>query len=99
MREYQAIVRVRHQGVTLAETGDQLDTITGALLGYGATAQLWPDVSEWTLTVRVPTIYDVAHFAGRAVQDAYASAGIPVILVRADAWNVTEWESAKGLSD
>jgi hypothetical protein len=99
MRDYQAIVRVRHDRFDLAVNADQLDRITGALIEYGATAQLWPDVSEWTLTVRVPTLYDVGHFAGRTVRDAYALVNVPAAVVRVDAWNVGEWEQAKGLTE
>jgi hypothetical protein len=99
MREYQAIVRVRHPRFDLAVNAVQLDRVTGALVEYGATAQLWPDVSEWTMTVRVPTLYDVAHSAGHAVRVAYAGAGIDAAVVRVDAWNVGEWEQAKGLTE
>jgi hypothetical protein len=99
MREYQAIVRVRHPRFDLAVNADQLDAVTGALVDYGATAQLWPDVSEWTMTVRVPTLYDVANVAGRAVRDAYALANVDAAVVRVDAWNVAEWEQAEGLSE
>jgi hypothetical protein len=99
MREYQAVVRVRHAGLTLAESSGELDTVTGALVEYGATAQLWPDVSEWTMTVRVPTLFDVAAVAGRAVRAAYEAAGHTAELVRVDAWNVAEWANAKGLSE
>lgn len=99
MREYQAVVRVRHPRFDAAVSADQLDRITGALVDYGATAQLWPDVSEWTMTVRVPTLYDVASYAGRAVRGAYALAEVDAAVVRVDAWNVGEWEQAKGLTE
>ncbi|MFF1739610.1 hypothetical protein [Streptomyces mirabilis] len=94
MRDYQAVVRVRHPRFDLAVNSDQLDAVTGALVDYGATAQLWPDVSEWTMTVRVPTLYDVAHSAGRAVQDAYALVSVQASVVRVDAWQVAEWDRA-----
>ncbi|MFD6970594.1 hypothetical protein [Streptomyces sp. NPDC059949] len=99
MQEYQAIVRVRHEGLDLAVSDEALDAVTGELVDYGATAQLWPDVSEWTMTVRVPSLWDVAAYAGRAVRTAYFNAGHGVNVVRVDAWNVAEWEQAKGLSD
>lgn len=99
MQEYQGIVRVRHAGLDLAVSGEALDTVTGELVEYGATAQLWPDVSEWTMTVRVPSLWDVAAVAGRAVRAAYEKAGHSASVVRVDAWNVTEWEQARGLSD
>jgi hypothetical protein len=99
MREYQAIVRVRHDRFDLAVNSDALDAVTGALVDYGATAQLWPDVSEWTMTVRVPTLYDVAAVAGREVKRAYALVDVDASIVRVDAWQVAEWEQAKGLSD
>ncbi|MFI8237617.1 hypothetical protein ACIF83_10250 [Streptomyces sp. NPDC085866] len=95
MREYQAVVRVRHPRFDLAVNPDQLDTVTGALVDYGATAQLWPDVSEWTMTVRVPTLYDVAATAGRAVRDAYALVAVDAAIVRVDAWQVAEWDRAQ----
>ncbi|MFD3464821.1 hypothetical protein ACFWWM_00335 [Streptomyces sp. NPDC058682] len=98
MQEYQGIVRVRHAGLDLAASPEALDTVTGELVEYGATAQLWPDVSEWTMTVRVPSLWDVAAVAGRAVRGAYEKAGHSASVVRVDAWNVTEWESARGLS-
>jgi hypothetical protein len=47
----------------------------------------------------VPTLYDVANVAGRAVRDAYALANVDAAVVRVDAWNVAEWEQAKGLSE
>ncbi|MCB5179525.1 hypothetical protein [Streptomyces antimicrobicus] len=99
MQEYQAIVRVRHEGLDLAVTPDALDTVTGELVDYGATAQFWPGVSEWTMTVRVPSLWDVAAHAGQAVRAAYFSAGHGVHVVRVDAWNVTEWEQARDLSE
>jgi len=99
MREYQGVVRVRHQGKNLAESPDQLDDVTGALVEYGATAQMGDGWTEWTMTVRVPTLYDVAAVAGRTVRDAYENAGWSVTLVRVDAWQVAEWEHAKGLTD
>ncbi|MBT2541380.1 hypothetical protein J7E99_11830 [Streptomyces sp. ISL-44] len=99
MQEYQGIVRVRHAGLDLAVSAEALDTVTGELVEYGATAQLWPDVSEWTMTVRVPSLWDVAAVAGRAVRAAYEKAGHSASVVRVDAWNVTEWEQARGLSD
>lgn len=95
MRDYQAVVRVRHNGFDLAANSEQLDSITGDLLPYGATAQLWPDVTEWTLTVGVPTLWDVAPVAGRTVRDAYASAGVTATVVRVDAWQVEEWDNAR----
>ncbi|MEV7589715.1 hypothetical protein AB0O42_05520 [Streptomyces sp. NPDC089922] len=97
MQEYQAVVRVRHEGLDLAVTGEALDKVTGALVEYGATAQLWPDVSEWTMTVRVPTLWDVAACAGRLVRTAYFEAGHGVTVVRVDAWAVAEWEQAREL--
>jgi hypothetical protein len=96
MRDYQAVVRVRHDGFDLAVNPDQLDAVTAALFDYGATAQLWPDVTEWTMTVRVPTLYDVAATAGRAVRGAYALAGVDASVVRVDAWRVEEWDRAHG---
>ncbi|MEU9975074.1 hypothetical protein [Streptomyces sp. NPDC051014] len=99
MQEYQAVVRVRHEGRNLAEAGDALDTVTGVLVDYGATAQLAKGWSEWTMTVRVPTLFDVAAVAGRAVRAAYAEAGWGSNIVRVDAWNVAEWEQAKGLTE
>jgi hypothetical protein len=99
MRDYQAIVRVRHDRFDLAVNSAALDAVTGALVDYGATAQLWPDVSEWTMTVRVPTLYDVAAVAGREVKRAYALVAVDASIVRVDAWNVAEWEQAKGLTD
>ncbi|MEU8780043.1 hypothetical protein [Streptomyces sp. NPDC048637] len=99
MRDYQAVVRVRHQGLNLAEHPRELDAVTGELVDYGATAQMWDGVTEWTLTVRVPSLWDVAATAGRAVRAAYHSAGWTVNVVRADAWQVTEWEQAKGLGE
>ncbi len=94
MQDYQAIVRVRHHGFDLAVNSEALDTVTGALVEHGATAQLWPDVSEWTMTVCVPTLYDVATSAGRAVRAAYALAHVETSLVRVDAWQVAEWDMA-----
>ncbi len=99
MREYQAVVRVRHQGRNLAEDAEALDTVTGHLVDYGATAQMWDDVTEWTMTVRVPSLWDVAAVAGRTVRAAYAEAAWGVEVVRVDAWQVAEWEQAKGLSE
>lgn len=99
MKEYQGIVRVRHAGLDLAVMSDELDIVTGELEEYGATAQLWPDVSEWTMTVRVPSLWDVAAVAGRAVRAAYEKAGHTVSVVRVDAWQVAEWEQAKGLTE
>ncbi|MBK3559297.1 hypothetical protein JHN55_22780 [Streptomyces sp. MBT56] len=98
MREYQAVVRVRHRGWNLAEASDQLDAVTGELVDYGATAQMWDDVTEWTMTVRVPSLWDVGAVAGRAVRGAFEAAGWPVEVVRVDAWQVAEWEHAKGLT-
>jgi hypothetical protein len=92
MKDYQAVVRVRHLGFTLAENSEALDVVTGALLEYGATAQLWPDVSEWTMTVRVPTLWDVSAVAGRAVRAAYALADVVALVVRVDAWQTEEWD-------
>ncbi|MFC7979525.1 hypothetical protein ACFUT3_30370 [Streptomyces cinereoruber] len=99
MREYQAVVRVRHQGRDLSKSLDALDAVTGALLDYGATAQLGDGWTEWTMTVRVPTLYDVAATAGRAVRDAYERASWGSTLVRVDAWQVAEWEHARGLTE
>ncbi|MEV6730548.1 hypothetical protein [Streptomyces sp. NPDC051364] len=99
MQDYQGIVRVRHAGLDLAVSDEALDTVTGELVEYGATAQLWPDVSEWTMTVRVPSLWDVGAVAGRAVRAAYEKAGHSASVVRVDAWNVTEWEQARGLSE
>ncbi|MEV5085619.1 hypothetical protein AB0K74_45265 [Streptomyces sp. NPDC056159] len=100
MRDYQAVIRVRHQGRNLAESPDVLDEVTGALEEFGATALLWPDVTEWTMTVRVPTLWDAGPFAGRQVRDAYHYAGWKdTVIVRADAWQVAEWETARDLSD
>lgn len=99
MQDYQAVVRVRHDGFDLAVNDEALDAVTGELVEYGATAQFWPDVSEWTLTVRVPSLWDVAAVAGRAVKAAYEKANQKVNVVRVDAWQVAEWEQAKGLSD
>ncbi|MFF0481072.1 hypothetical protein [Streptomyces sp. NPDC004435] len=99
MREYQAVVRVRHQGKNLAADSDALDVVTGALVDYGATAQMADGWTEWTMTVRVPTLFDVAATAGRAVKAAYAEADWGVILVRVDAWQVAEWEHGKGIGD
>jgi hypothetical protein len=99
MREYQAVVRVRHQGKNLAETDDTLDAVTGALVDYGATAQMGDGWTEWTMTVRVPTLFDVAATAGRTVRDAYSEGGWGVTVVRVDAWQVAEWEHAKGLTE
>lgn len=97
MRDYQAVVRVRHDRFDLAVNPDQLDAITGELVAYGATAQLWPDVSEWTMTVRVLTLWDVAPTAGRAIRAAYDRAGQVASVVRVDAWRVDEWERARDL--
>jgi hypothetical protein len=94
MQDYQAVVRVRHPGFDLAVSDAELDTITGELLEYGATAQLWPDVSEWTMTVRVPSLWDVASFAGLRVRSAYEKAHQGASVVRVDAWRVDEWEQA-----
>jgi hypothetical protein len=47
----------------------------------------------------VPTLYDVAHFAGPAVRNAYALVSVDAAVVRVDAWNVGEWEQAKGLTE
>ncbi|MGW0920400.1 hypothetical protein ACWD3J_15445 [Streptomyces sp. NPDC002755] len=94
MQEYQAVVRVRHRGFDLAVNPSALDTVTGVLGEFGATAQLWPDVSEWTMTVRVPTLWDVAPVAGREVRTAYALASVDAKVVRVDAWNVEEWDTA-----
>lgn len=99
MREYQAVVRVRHRGWNLSESPDQLDAVTGELVDYGATAQMWDDVTEWTMTVRVPSLWDVGAVAGRAVRAAFEETGWPVEVVRVDAWQVAEWEQAKGLSE
>jgi hypothetical protein len=99
MKHYQGIVRVRHAGLDLAANGDVLDVVTGELVDYGATAQLWPDVSEWTLTVLVPSLWDVGAVAGRVVRAAYEKAGHTVSVVRVDAWQVDEWANAKGLSE
>jgi hypothetical protein len=99
MKDYQGIVRVRHAGLDLAANGEALDAVTSELVDYGATAQLWPDVSEWTLTVRVPSLWDVGAFAGRAVRAAYEKAGHTASVVRVDAWQVDEWANAKGLSE
>jgi hypothetical protein len=99
MRDYQAVVRARHHGRNLAESSDVLDTVTGELVDYGATAQMWDDVTEWTMTVRVPSLWDVGAVAGRTVRAAYEGAGWPVEVVRVDAWQVAEWEQAKGLSE
>ncbi|MCP9207790.1 hypothetical protein [Streptomyces cucumeris] len=93
------MIRVRHQGRNLAECADELDAVTGELVDYGATAQMWDGVTEWTMTVRVPSLWDVAATAGRAVRAAYHKAGWTVSVVRADAWQVAEWENAKGLSE
>lgn len=98
MQEYQAVVRVRHPGFDLAVSSDALDTVTGDLVEYGATAQLWPDVSEWTMTVRVPSLWDVAAFAGQAVRGAYGKVEQKASVVRVDAWQVPEWEKARDLS-
>ncbi len=99
MQEYQAIVRVRHEGRNLAEADDALDAVTGALVDYGATAQLADGWSEWTMTVRVPTLFDVGAVAGRTVRAAYAETGWGANVVRVDAWSVAEWETAKGLTE
>lgn len=99
MRDYQAVVRVRHPGNNLAEAVDQLDAVTGELVDYGATARMWDDVTEWTMTVRVPSLWDVGAVAGRTVRGAFVRAGWDVDVVRVDAWQVAEWESAKGLSE
>ncbi|MGV9815799.1 hypothetical protein ACWDTQ_28305 [Streptomyces cellulosae] len=98
MKDYQAVVRVRHPRFDLAVNPDHLDRVSAELLPYGATAQLWPDVSEWTMTVRVPTLWDVASTAGRAVRAAYTSVGQEATVVRVDAWRVEEWELARELS-
>jgi hypothetical protein len=99
MQEYQAIVRARHEGHDLAVSSHELDIVTGELEEYGATAQMWPGVTEWTMTVRVPSLWDVAALAGRTVRAAYHHAGWRVNIVRVDAWRVEEWEQARGLSD
>ncbi|MGW6535204.1 hypothetical protein ACWGBV_03100 [Streptomyces sp. NPDC055051] len=99
MRDYQAVVRVRHQGRDLSKDESALDAVTGALVDYGATAQMADGWTEWTMTVRVPTLFDVAATAGRAVRAAYAEASWGVILVRVDAWQVAEWEHAKGITE
>ncbi|MFE0648532.1 hypothetical protein ACFVZH_08100 [Streptomyces sp. NPDC059534] len=99
MRDYQAVVRVRHQGRNLAEEGAALDIVTGHLVDYGATAHMADGWTEWTMTVRTPTLFDVAAVAGRAVRAAYGEASWGVTLVRVDAWQVAEWEHSKGLTE
>jgi hypothetical protein len=94
MREYQAVVRVAHEGVNLSEDDarEALDLVTGELLKYSPAAQLWRDRSEFTMTVGVPALWDVAPFAGRSVRDAFKVAGLDVAVVRVDAWLVEEWD-------
>jgi hypothetical protein len=99
VQEYQAVVRVRHGGVDLAANDEALNAVTGELLDYGPTAQLWPDLSEWTLTVRVPSLWDVAAYAGRAVRAACEKAGLNAAVVRVDAWNLEEWDAENGVSE
>ncbi|MDT0472794.1 hypothetical protein RM863_11720 [Streptomyces sp. DSM 41014] len=94
MQDYQAIVRVRHRGLDLAVNAEALDIVTAALDEHGASAQLWPDVSEWTMTVSAPSVYAVAPVAGRSVQRAYARAGAQASVVRVDAWQAAEWDRA-----
>jgi hypothetical protein len=99
MREFQAVVRVEHKGLNLSddEGSTELDTVTGILEPYGATAQLWQDRSEFTMTVRVPSMWDVAATAGRAVRDAFEEAGWTVAVLRVDAWDVEEWDRENSL--
>jgi hypothetical protein len=94
MREFQAVVRVEHEDLNLsdAEAREMLDGITGELEAYSATAQLWENRSEFTLTVRVPSLWDVAATAGRAVREAFHREGRDVSVVRVDAWTVEEWD-------
>ncbi|WP_326827350.1 hypothetical protein [Streptomyces sp. NBC_01751] len=99
MREYQAVVRVRHDGTNLSKAGDQLDTVTGKLVEYGTTGAFWDDVSEFTMTVRVPSLWDVAAFAGRTVRDAFGQTGLDPKVIRVDAWNVAEWDREHGVDD
>ncbi|GAA1289487.1 hypothetical protein Psi02_17160 [Planotetraspora silvatica] len=94
MREYQAVVRVAHEGLTLSEDDarETLDLVTGELLMYSPAARLWQDRSEFTMTVGVPSLWDVAPFAGRSIRDAFKAAGLDVAVVRVDAWLVEEWD-------
>lgn len=94
MREFQAIVRAEHPDLNLSdpEAREMLDGITAALLDYAPTGQLWEGRSEFTMTVRVPSLWDVAATAGRAVREAFHREGRDVSVVRVDAWTVEEWD-------
>ncbi|MFF4652395.1 hypothetical protein [Streptomyces sp. NPDC001380] len=101
MPEYQAIVRVAHDGRNLSgdSAADALDAVTGDLLRYAPTAQFWDGRTEVTMTVQAPSLGDVAEMASQAVSAAFTHAGWQTRVVRVDAWDVTEWDRTHGVSE
>lgn len=99
MREFQAVVRVVHEDLDLSddEARGIFDGITGVLEPYAATAQLWNGRSEFTMTLLVPSLWDVAATAGTTVREAFHREGRAVSVVRVDAWTVEEWDADMGV--
>ncbi|MFF7234150.1 hypothetical protein [Streptomyces sioyaensis] len=98
---FQAVVRVRHEGVNLAseEAREALDRITERLSRFGATGQLSEGVSEFTLSLPAYAIPGASQSAAQHVEGAFLGAGYGrrFHVVRVDAWEREEWLREQGL--
>lgn len=98
----QVVVRVGHEGVNLAsdESRAMLDLITERLARHGATGQLWPGRSEFTLSL--PTHTGIVHSTLRGigeVEKAFMLAGFGKTfrILHAGGWERDEWLREKEL--
>ncbi|MFI8890523.1 hypothetical protein [Streptomyces paradoxus] len=85
------------------ECRQALDAITGRLVAFGATGQLLPGRSEFTLSIAsVDRPARAASVAEAEVRAAFVSAwfGSRVWrIVRVDVWERAEWLAEQGLSE